>query len=144
MDRAPGGEEAKAPETAATPPPVKPPITRLFNFIIGRKAPMAEPSAPAELVPEETAAPEPAPVEEPSPSEPMPSTSPSAAETKGPAGFEEREAGAWTPEALQAHLSEELRALAYEDSYECERNGCEGWKVLGATRRGRLHAHHGT
>jgi serine/threonine protein phosphatase PrpC len=140
MESASGGEELRTPpgetEAGAPPPsPVEPepkrPISRFFSFFAGKRAEADPPAAPATPAPAER------PVEKAAPSS-------QSSDLHAPASFQNREAGDWTPDPLQSHLSEDLQALDYDDNYECERNGCNGWKVLGATRRGRMHAHHGT
>jgi serine/threonine protein phosphatase PrpC len=49
----------------------------------------------------------------------------------------------WCPPILAARYPE-LKAHVYEDSYSMERVLDETWRVAGATRRGKQHAHQGT
>jgi serine/threonine protein phosphatase PrpC len=48
----------------------------------------------------------------------------------------------WCPPILAARYPE-LKAHIYEDSYSVERVLGDSWRVAGATRRGKLHAHQG-
>jgi serine/threonine protein phosphatase PrpC len=49
----------------------------------------------------------------------------------------------WCPPILASRYPE-LKAHVYEDSYSMERVLADSWRVAGATRRGKLHAHQGT
>jgi hypothetical protein len=59
-----------------------------------------------------------------------------------PAAWQEKDAGEWFPEGFRAHLPL-LEGYVYNDHFECEFAGPAGWRILAATRRGRLHAHRG-
>src|SRR5262245_44719370 len=55
------------------------------------------------------------------------------------------EAGLWCPAELSPFLDEELVNLHYCDEFSREEQAAvRGWKVLGATRRGRAHANLGS
>jgi Protein phosphatase 2C len=53
-------------------------------------------------------------------------------------------AGAWCPAEFVSVLKEELVNLQYRDEYSEEEPALPGWKLLGATRRGRMHANSGS
>ena len=50
----------------------------------------------------------------------------------------------WLPPELSAALSPLLDGFRYRDHLEICEPTLPGWRVLAGTRRGRLHAHHGT
>jgi serine/threonine protein phosphatase PrpC len=52
-------------------------------------------------------------------------------------------AGAWCPAEFVSVLEEELVNLQYRDEYSEWKPALPGWKLLGATRRGRMHANNG-
>src|SRR5438477_6879 len=49
----------------------------------------------------------------------------------------------WCPAVLSAKYPE-LKRHEYEDNYVAERTLANSWRLAGATRRGRIHAHQGT
>lgn len=52
--------------------------------------------------------------------------------------------GPWLPPALQALCGELLGDVCEESTHTICEQALSGWRVLAGTRRGRLHAHHGT
>lgn len=49
----------------------------------------------------------------------------------------------WCPDSIGDHL-QWAKAIQSKDRYAQAKQGANGWKVLAATRRGRMHAHEGT
>lgn len=49
----------------------------------------------------------------------------------------------WCPDSL-SNIDEGLKSNQYINNYARLENAIDGWKILGATRRGKLHAHNGT
>ena len=104
-----------------------------------KPSPLLAPTAPVALLaaPKKTDAtvPAPAPVLAPKPAEPPP---PKAAQFQNLPATD-----AWCPPAIAEHFPE-LRAHVYEDNAATERVLPGGWRVVGATKRGRQHAHKAT
>ena len=62
-----------------------------------------------------------------------------------PTGWQNRPAPApWHPPELAAALAPFLGGFDYHDDLTANAPALAGWRVLAGTRRGRLHAHHGT
>ena len=74
----------------------------------------------------------------------VPATKPAEPAGPKPAQFQNLPAAdAWCPAAIAEHYPE-LRAHVYEDCAATERVLAGGWRVVGATKRGRQHAHKAT
>ena len=118
-----------AAETADATPPKTPVKT----------SPLPAPTAPVALLtaPKKTDASAPAPA-------PVPALKPSEPPAPKAAQFQNLPAtDAWCPPAIAEHFPE-LRAHIYEDNAATERVLPAGWRVVGATKRGRQHAHKAT
>lgn len=103
------------------------------GLVTETEVPAAKSSEPAEAQPGNAIAttPDPAPkkYEEPRP-------------VRKPATWQDNPAAAlWCPPAIQTHLGFEV---AYKDNYQTEADASPGWRIVAATHRGRMHAHHGT
>jgi serine/threonine protein phosphatase PrpC len=128
--------QAKQPEPAATAPSAtapakvdgpgsaKAPISEIkpTNASTGEAKPASEKDAKAAPTPIRT----------------DPPPAPKPAEWKNQPAADE-----WCPSILGTRFPE-LRHYAYDDSYSFERVLANSWRIAGATRRGRLHAHQGT
>lgn len=95
----------------------------------------------------DTEAPQAVPSDTPDPAAPIeaaPAPPPAVAPpSPKPAKWEEKEAGEWCPEELRLHLPK-FAKFDYRDNYSESDDAPGGWRIVAATRRGRLHAHHGT
>ena len=92
---------------------------------------VTEPTVGAETAPEVT---------ETDPAEPVPAQVPKPVK----AIWETRPAkDSWYPSQFNPRLST-LEFHQYQDNYGVERRAANGWHIVGATRRGKKHAHDGT
>lgn len=89
--------------------------------------------------------PRPAPLTVAPRASPVPASLPPASLAVQPAKWQEKApVGAWCPDGLHEHLPLEVADTLYKNGYALAGPAAAGWTLLGATRRGRLHAHHGT
>jgi serine/threonine protein phosphatase PrpC len=61
----------------------------------------------------------------------------------GQSKWKDIEAGDWCPAKFVSVLEEALVNFKYQDVHSDEMSALPGWKMLGATRRGRMHANSG-
>lgn len=61
-----------------------------------------------------------------------------------PATWTIKDAGAWQPPAVTPDLGEDFAQFSYRDDDAFLKSALRNWNILGATQRGRLHAHRGT
>ena len=72
----------------------------------------------------------------------MPAKQPESAPAPKAATWQTKEPdGPWAPEPVAPHLG---FSVEYKHSYHEEAKASPGWRIVAATRRGRMHAHEGT
>ncbi len=132
-----GGVSPPEPISGARPPasllPEKADATPAKDS--AKSSPLPAPATPVALLPAPKKSDAPPTASAPKPAEP---SAPKAAQFQNLPATD-----AWCPPAIAEHFPE-LRAHVYEDNAATERVLPGGWRIVGATKRGRQHAHKAT